>query len=721
MKKRQKNPTDDRAEQKASEKIGAAAFLDRIPRLWICLFLFFLAFLIRLVYLFELSASPVFEILFVDSERYFEWGRNLAENSFTEDRVFYQEPLYPYFLAAFFKIFGVGHFGPRFLQIILGSLNAVLLFLIGERLFNRRVGLVAGIIASFYRMFVFYDAMFLKTFLSILLFTSVLWVLLWADRKGSGLWRWLAAGLLMGLLVLVRGNYLPVIIVFFIWLSIRVWRRDASERKSRLIKTLGGCAAGFFLVLLPVTIRNAVHGGGFVLTTSQGGQNFYIGNNPENKTGAYQPPRWVLANPMFEEANFREAAKQDLGDNPTPSELSWYWWKKGFAYVAENPGDAFKLQLRKIALFWEDYEVPDNQSVYFMKRYSWLLALLYTPFGILAALASAGMILAWPRRHEISLLYLGLAAYFASIVPFFVVARYRLPAVPLLAVFAAVCIVRVIDILRRRTLEEKVRLKNRAVIIGVLICAFSFFPFYSGERRRQNEFVRYINLGRHYQAENMLPLARKEFEKADRIYPEGPEAPLELGILEYGKVELGQAEAADAAVRHFETALKRARRLHGIGEASSPEYAPARFWRGRTFEELGLLLEAELEYDRAANTEDPVYAPLAGSRLITLQSIIANESNLQEMHNNTPEDPIITVLLAASKLRNGKPAEAERILIELLSRNERIPEAWKVLVKVRLKRANYDGARQAADRLKALGGKPFPDDELSLTVQGSRH
>ncbi|TET31936.1 MAG: glycosyltransferase family 39 protein, partial [Planctomycetota bacterium] len=623
-KKPKKTQPDKEPIQKLLEpQVG---ILARVPRLWLCLGIFAFAFLIRLIYLLELSFSPVFEMLFVDSERYFNWAKSLAESNFGDDKVFYQEPLYPYFLAVYFKIFGVGYFGPRLIQIILGSLNAVFLFLVAERLFDRRVGLAAGIIASLYRVFVFYDAMILKTFLSILLFTALIFALTTADSRPARKRLWLAAGILMGLLALVRGNYLVVIAAFFVWTAIRLRKAEGGRGMRPALTAIGLCVCGMMIVLLPVAVRNARLGGGFVLTTSQGGQNFYIGNNIENVTGAYQPPWWVRANPMFEEADFRRAAREDLGDKPTPAELSWHYWKKGFRFIADNPGHAAKLQMKKVALFWEDYEVPDNQSIYFMKRYSWMFTLLYTPFGILAAFGAAGMILAWPRRREVSLLYIALGAYFISIIPFFIVARYRLPAVPILIVFAALAIVRIIDLVSRRAGAPWSGLDRTAFILAALMCVFSFYPFYSSLRRRQNEFMRYINLGRSYVEKKMYPLARVEFEEADRVYPEGPEAPFELGCLELRYAESGRSGAVSKALEKFDIALERARKLYRLGQASSPEYVPARYNKGLAFHCAGFLLEAEAEYKAASESDNPMYREKGLRSLRAVQNELSNES-----------------------------------------------------------------------------------------------
>ena len=72
---------------------------------------------------------------------------------------------------------------------------------------------------------------------------------------------------------------------------------------------------------------------------------------------------------------------------------------------------------------------------------SWSTPLRWTGrvfhFGVLAPLALLGVLLTWNQRGRIWLLHLLLVLYMASVVMFYVVARYRFPMVPFLVLFAA--------------------------------------------------------------------------------------------------------------------------------------------------------------------------------------------------------------------------------------------------------------------------------------------
>src|SRR5207248_2808997 len=58
-------------------------------------------------------------------------------------------------------------------------------------------------------------------------------------------------------------------------------------------------------------------------------------------------------------------------------------------------------------------------------------------FGILIPLALAGVFVTWSERSRLGIYYGLLVAYSASVLLFYVFARYRYPLVPMLVLFAA--------------------------------------------------------------------------------------------------------------------------------------------------------------------------------------------------------------------------------------------------------------------------------------------
>ena len=94
--------------------------------------------------------------------------------------------------------------------------------------------------------------------------------------------RWLAAGLVLGLGALAVASMLLLAPVALWWL-----RRTSRTWRAPLLFLLG-CT----LAIAPVTLRNGLVSGDWVLISRDAGLNFYIGNNPQyERTTAIHPSR----------------------------------------------------------------------------------------------------------------------------------------------------------------------------------------------------------------------------------------------------------------------------------------------------------------------------------------------------------------------------------------------------------------------------------------------
>ncbi|HKY33117.1 MAG TPA: glycosyltransferase family 39 protein [Candidatus Polarisedimenticolia bacterium] len=386
------------------------------------------AFAVRWVYLHQIAASPFFDFLHLDPLYYLEWARRIAAGDWLGSEVFEMSPLYSYLLAGFLVLFGEDLWLLRLIQIAVGSLTCVLAWRLGERLFGGRAGILAGLGCAAYGPFLFYEGQVMKEFLTPPLATGALLLAL-PPREGCspgrGLARMAGSGALLALAALVRDNLLVLLAALAVW---ALWGHPARARASAAM------AAGALAVLLPVGARNAAVGGDFVLTTSGGGEVFYIGNGPY-ANGAYVPPPWVRSNPRFEHEEFRRKARELPGRELSRGEASRFWWSQGLAWIASHPGRAALLWLRKAALFWNDHELPDNYSYYTFTRFSPLLAWTLT-FGPVSALAWCGAALTTGRWRRLLPAYIAAGASMVSVLLFFNFARFRLPLVPILLAFA---------------------------------------------------------------------------------------------------------------------------------------------------------------------------------------------------------------------------------------------------------------------------------------------
>jgi len=108
-------------------------------------------------------------------------------------------------------------------------------------------------------------------------------------------------------------------------------------------------------------------------------------------------------------------------------------------YITSQPGDWLQLTGRKVMLLVNATEMLDTESQESYAEWSWPLAAgsWIGHFGVLIPLTVVGLFVTWPQRRRLWVLHAMAAAYAASVVLFFVFARYRYPLVPFLLLFSA--------------------------------------------------------------------------------------------------------------------------------------------------------------------------------------------------------------------------------------------------------------------------------------------
>jgi Tfp pilus assembly protein PilF/4-amino-4-deoxy-L-arabinose transferase-like glycosyltransferase len=391
-----------------------------------------LALVIRLVYLTELQGSPVLSGLMGDSRQYDAWAQQIAGGAWVGTEVFYQTPLYPYSLGVIFGLLGHDLGQVRLIQAVLGAASCALLGLAGRRFFSGRVGVVAALLLAIYPPAIFFDGLIQKSSLDIFLISLMLALL--AEFNARRDWKWLAAlGLTAATLVLNRENARVLFPVVGAWL----WLGFKDVPASRRAGWIAVVAAAALAVLLPVGFRNYRVGGEFLVSTSQLGPNFYIGNNPR-ASGTYESLLPERGDPLFERDDATRLATSAAGRALSPGEVSDYWLGLSFAYIRSQPFHWVGLMGKKALLTVNAAELPDTESIEAYAEYSRVLRrLLWLNFGVILPLAAFGC---WTFRAEwrrLLILYGMLASLALAVALFYVVARYRHPMAPIVLLFAA--------------------------------------------------------------------------------------------------------------------------------------------------------------------------------------------------------------------------------------------------------------------------------------------
>ena len=92
-----------------------------------------------------------------DAFAYDAWARRIAAGDWIRRDVFYQSPLYAYWLAGIYGWSGGSVAAARTIQSILGAVSCVLLAKAAEHFFSRRAGWVVGIMMAVYPSAIFFD------------------------------------------------------------------------------------------------------------------------------------------------------------------------------------------------------------------------------------------------------------------------------------------------------------------------------------------------------------------------------------------------------------------------------------------------------------------------------------------------------------------------------------------------------------------------------------
>lgn len=384
-----------------------------------------LAAALRLAHLAAIANSPFAVALQLDHRAYDAWAQRIAGGQLIGAGPFFVDPLYAYVLGFVYALFGRSLLVVRLLQVGLGVATCWLAARIARRAWgDAALATLAALLVALFIPAVHYESAIEKTALGVFLLALALDRYL-VGSPGAAL----AAGVALGAGVLARGTFL--VLLPFGALGLVDWRAWRASLPRAAAFALGALA-----VIGLATAHNLAASGELVLTTANAGQNFYIGQQAANTLGVYTPPPFVRPDPAYEEGDFRAEAARRAGAPLAAAAASSFWFGEGLAAVGADPSAAAARTLRKLYLFWHQYETPDNDDIELLADVSPVLHLPILWMGLLAPLALLGAVVGW-RRRPVRVLAATAVLYCAAVIAFFVLARFRAPLVPVLAVLAA--------------------------------------------------------------------------------------------------------------------------------------------------------------------------------------------------------------------------------------------------------------------------------------------
>ena len=348
--------------------------------------------------------------------------------------------LYVLFLATVYSILGPAPLAARLMQaVIVGVLHPLLMWRIGNRLFNPTVGLVSAAITSVYGYFVYYGGALVTESFYIVAFLWALDVataLVYAHRNGqpAGHAPWALLGLAFGATALLRQAFLLMVPFVLLWIA---WHL-VSQRRARghqpvaplsLAARMALTMAVLLGCILPWTVRNYKSFGEFVLLNTNAGYVFYWGNHPVHGT-EFRPIMSTV------ELNYMTLLPGDLrGLNE--ARLDKALLARGIGFVKDDPVRYARLSLNRAKEYFKFWPSSDSGLLSNAVRvFSFGLCIPFLVLGVLLTLA--GHTLDDQQDRSGAALLLLIAAMYSLVhLLTWTLVRYRLPVDALMMPFAA--------------------------------------------------------------------------------------------------------------------------------------------------------------------------------------------------------------------------------------------------------------------------------------------
>lgn len=530
---------------------------------WVGAGIFALAIVVRLIYLYETSKNPTFNLPIIDSQTYDDLARSLLAGEEMGPKFFWQPFFYPFFLYKLYSFSAGSIICAKLFQMVLGAFTCVLTYRIGCKVSGQKTGLLAGIITACYGPLIFFEGELLATGWAAF-FSAALVLALLKAREEKNLLYCLIAGSIAGFSVINRPVFLPFLVAAFVWFVFRSYK-DSPPQKKIIGKTLA-LAAGFCIVTSAIAVQSLAVIGRFTILPQSGGINLYIGNNPESeKMLAVRPSQW------------QGLTKIPRRFTSTNKSQDSEFFTAGFRdYVLKHPGPFLKGLGYKALQFASSRELPRNIDIYVFRKYSRLLSGLVWkfgrfgfPFGLILPLAVIGLISCWRKTPGLLVTFIFL--YPLAVILVFVSARYRVPLIPVLAVPAAAGVETIVRIIRS---AQRLKMLLVLAVFGSIISFCSIpGPFAAEQSSYEAEMYHFVGLT--YKERAQFTEAVKNLTKAIETDPQYKNAYSSMGLL------LGEQDQFNRAVEYHHKALQ-----------IDPDYAGSHY-------NLGITLAAQKKHEEA--------------------------------------------------------------------------------------------------------------------------
>lgn len=399
------------------------------------------------------------KFLFLDVSTYDSFAMNILKYGHLYNSA-YQAPGYTYFLAIIYWLFGHSLINVYIVQSVLGTISTLLIYLIAENIFDRRVAKVSAALSLLYWPLTQYSGILLSETLFIFLFLSGILAFLKALDTGKAKYFAFAA-VFFSLSALVRS--ISLLFIVFIPLLYVVYRYkhkikalkhlyDFSQIPSKtkdlrvVFRNIAIYILVFMTVLSPWVGRNYIKYNEIILVDTLGGLNLYIGNNPKSNgffVSLQDDPQYNI---------------EGENDYETDSRLK----KLAINYIIKHPIRFLLLTVVRMGIFlfadfcsydWVLIQYMSNNVLFSYCPGIWtvFMAICCSFFFFLSIWGMKSFL----RSFKGSIMLVFILYFFLLTSMFYISSRYRLPIMPLMAISAAFGFERLVNI--------NVRVKNRTI------------------------------------------------------------------------------------------------------------------------------------------------------------------------------------------------------------------------------------------------------------------
>jgi len=696
---------------------------------WLVPLLLILGLAFRIIYYFQYAASPFWGDLSIDEQLHHAWAIYISDGNIWGDSAFFRAPLYPYFLGLLYAITGISISAVMIVQHLIGLATGWIIYRTAREMFSYTTAVLSLMIYTVTPVFIYFEGQLLLDFLILPLSMTAMLFGFRAIKRSTFLDAGLSA-LFFGLSALTRPNvlvFVPVIV-----LIIGFYLNKSIGLKRSFLRVALFCLV-IVLTIAPVTIRNYIMSGDVTLISSQGGINFYLGNNEEaDGVSAYMPGLGFA----WEYDDCVAIAEDAEGRALSDAEVSSYWYDRGMKFILDKPDRFAPLIIKKAYLLLNNNELSNNRNIPFVYSQAWLLSVLPVGMWLLLPMAIIGAV---SRRKQLGTLLIAAftVTYALTILMFFINSRFRLPVLIGMIILSALGIEAIVSAFSARTWKRIAF----AAPLAIIISAFTLGNAYNLDLKdiSQEEY----NLGNFHMKSGRFDEALTHYHQALDRNPS-----MNLVNLNIGTVKLRSGEPDSARYyfgRELDVALDSTKaynnlsvleRLQGndslallyametvrrkpyfsdgvinfvLAARNRGDYASslavldslirvrqsdadAYYYRGVMKFDIGQLEEASVDFSTALRLLDKRSQP----SFATSAELVPPEEKLRK---KAETKALIHYHLGTIAGRTGRLADAERDLLTALAIDPKLVEARINLVTAQVQLGKFDTALSTAESL----------------------